>query len=263
MDSVPLVPGDALVVRQPEVHRTDHMSTSELAGRWRLAVGFKVVERKPALDSVYPPSELLCDFCAVQTFGAATRCLLPSMDPGQPPPEWYNMSRYPRRVSNPRRAASPFAHLRFEPAADSAAACPKLAPTEALLNGAIDHAFVEYMNANRDHYDRKDARQGSNATCAAYWHEWGRGGPPAPESILLKVGTRHEEDRGGPRDEPTSALSAWRASVDRAQASKHASRPGRVLQPEPQHRSGADVELRPSAASLARYLRGTRGGRHG
>ena len=43
--NVPLAPGDALILRQPEVHRTDRYKLRP--DQWRLALGFKVLERAP------------------------------------------------------------------------------------------------------------------------------------------------------------------------------------------------------------------------
>lgn len=42
--NVPMQNGDALVLRQPEIHRTDARIDE---GQWRLAVGFKVIESAP------------------------------------------------------------------------------------------------------------------------------------------------------------------------------------------------------------------------
>merc|ERR550532_1244178 len=41
--NVPLSIGEALIVKQPEVHQTDHDNISK--GQWRLGIGFKVVRR--------------------------------------------------------------------------------------------------------------------------------------------------------------------------------------------------------------------------
>ena len=49
ISNIPLKPGDALIVRQPEVHRTDRQALSP--NQWRLALGFKVLHRSPIVQS--------------------------------------------------------------------------------------------------------------------------------------------------------------------------------------------------------------------
>eukprot|EP00965_Chrysotila_dentata_P078554 2588712-Pleurochrysis_carterae.AAC.1 len=50
--NVPLESGDALVLRQTEVHRTD--ATSLAPDQWRLAIGFKVLRKEPVVRASSP-----------------------------------------------------------------------------------------------------------------------------------------------------------------------------------------------------------------
>lgn len=90
--NVPLARGDALILRQPEVHRTDRHPLEP--GQWRLALGFKVLESAP-LDAPRahfgPVSQ---DLTQLQV-----RCpgLVPSITMGQPWPDVYGehlLARY-------------------------------------------------------------------------------------------------------------------------------------------------------------------------
>jgi hypothetical protein len=82
--NVPLAPGDALVLRQPEVHRTDrHRLRPE---QWRLALGFKVLERLPIerMGGEFGPVSQDLRQMQVRWPG-----LLPPIVPGRPWPDVY------------------------------------------------------------------------------------------------------------------------------------------------------------------------------
>ena len=86
--SFELSPGDALVVRQPEIHRTD-TGTLEPA-QWRLALGFKVIERLPLVRGPLETSPFSVDMQKVRLRFPA---LLPPLNLGAPFPDVYDGAR--------------------------------------------------------------------------------------------------------------------------------------------------------------------------
>ena len=85
--SFELSPGDALVVRQPEIHRTDTGALEP--AQWRLALGFKFIERRPLVE--LPDFDLRFgrDWRSVD---AQFPALLPPLQLGRPWPRVYNRS---------------------------------------------------------------------------------------------------------------------------------------------------------------------------
>lgn len=86
----PLEPGDAFILRQPEVHRTDrHRLRSD---QWRLALGFKVLERAPMDSSGKHFGPVSQDLAQLQV-----RCpgLMPPIRPGRPWPDVYGADLLP------------------------------------------------------------------------------------------------------------------------------------------------------------------------
>ena len=77
----PLATGDGFIVRQPEVHRTDRHELRE--GQWRLALGFKVLERRPLDGSRYEFGPVSQDLAQFQLRYPG---LIPPIQPGQPFP---------------------------------------------------------------------------------------------------------------------------------------------------------------------------------
>jgi len=84
---VELAPGDALVLRQPEIHRTDTGALEPT--QWRLALGFKFIERLPLVE--LPDFDLRFgrDWRSVE---ARFPELLPPLQLGRPWPTVYNRS---------------------------------------------------------------------------------------------------------------------------------------------------------------------------
>lgn len=88
--NIPLAPGDALVLRQPEVHRTDRQRLQP--GQWRLALGFKVLERAPIEQWRPEFGPVSQDLTQMQV-----RCpgLLPPIALGRPWPDVYGPELLP------------------------------------------------------------------------------------------------------------------------------------------------------------------------
>lgn len=83
-----LAEGDALVVRQVEVHRTDRQPLEP--GQWRLALGFKVIERLPLVRGPLETSPFSVDMQKVRLRFPA---LLPPLNLGAPFPDVYDGAR--------------------------------------------------------------------------------------------------------------------------------------------------------------------------
>lgn len=89
--NVPLAPGDALVLRQVEIHRTDaHQPESD---QWRLALGFKVMRRRAVLRHGDLQSPFGKDTLAIR---AQWPGLLPEFSLGRPLPLVYNRTAIDR-----------------------------------------------------------------------------------------------------------------------------------------------------------------------
>ena len=101
-----LGPGDALVLRAPEIHRT---AMGQLRpDEWQLGLIFKVLPRARLVSP-------LPDFLTQPLFAAAQRrehwgCVLPPLTPGRLHPDLYNMTRVLECVV-PNRGAPPIPRL--------------------------------------------------------------------------------------------------------------------------------------------------------
>lgn len=82
---VPLAPGDALVLRQMEVHRTDKLPLE--SHQWRLGIGFKVLELSPLMRLPLADSPFSHDYSTVRMLSPG---LLPVLSKGRPFPDVYN-----------------------------------------------------------------------------------------------------------------------------------------------------------------------------
>ena len=84
---LPLDRGEALVLRQPEIHRTDRhpLTTSQ----WRLGIGFKVLERAPLVRLPLPESPFAVDLRFAQMRWPG---LIPRLRRGSPFPSVYNLT---------------------------------------------------------------------------------------------------------------------------------------------------------------------------
>ena len=85
---VPLEAGDALIVRQIEIHRTDMHPLD--AHQWRLALGFKVLRRDVAIRTATTTSSPFG--YDLETCRARWPGLIPAMDVGKTLPHVYNRS---------------------------------------------------------------------------------------------------------------------------------------------------------------------------
>lgn len=98
--SVPMRPGDAVVVRQPEVHMTDGGQLAD--GQWRLAISLKFVERVPIIANstgVTSGGERIWTVGRPESALAAAHAQLvnqhpqlPRALPGLPHPDWYALT---------------------------------------------------------------------------------------------------------------------------------------------------------------------------
>lgn len=89
--NVPLAPGDALVLRQVEIHRTDARRPEP--DQWRLALGFKVMRRRAVLRRGDLQSPFGKDSLAIRTQWPG---LLPEFTIGRPLPVVYNRTALDR-----------------------------------------------------------------------------------------------------------------------------------------------------------------------
>jgi hypothetical protein len=89
--NVPLAPGDALVLRQVEIHRTDAVTPEP--DQWRLALGFKVMRRRPVLRRGDLQSPFGKDSLAIR---AQWPGLLPDFSLDRPLPVVYNRTAIER-----------------------------------------------------------------------------------------------------------------------------------------------------------------------
>lgn len=92
ISNIPLKPGDALIVRQPEVHRTDRQALSP--NQWRLALGFKVLHRSPIVQSRTEFGPVSQDLAQIQLRFPG---LVPIVQPGLPCESPANMPDPDRR----------------------------------------------------------------------------------------------------------------------------------------------------------------------
>ena len=94
---VPLGRGDALILKQTEVHRTDRIPLQP--GQWRLAIGFKVLERAPLQRLPLYNSPFAGDFA---TMGVLWPGLLPPLAVHRPFPDVYDAKRLSTLRDRPR-----------------------------------------------------------------------------------------------------------------------------------------------------------------
>ena len=93
---VPLRRGEGLVLRQLEVHRTDRRALR--AGAWRLAIGFKLLERTPLRRLPLFASPFTGDYATMRALWPG---LLPALATGRPFPDVYDdnaLRAYKRRA---------------------------------------------------------------------------------------------------------------------------------------------------------------------
>ena len=96
VSNVPLGVGDALVLKQLEIHRTDPLVRE---GQWRLALGLKVLERVPLVKGMQETSKL---GRRLEALRAQWPGLLQRAERGVPFPNWYEAVGAARNLSSRR-----------------------------------------------------------------------------------------------------------------------------------------------------------------
>ena len=157
----PLPNGDALIVRQLELHRTDDAQLRP--GQWRLGLGFKVLEARPMQGHVTQRSPF---GQAVSWWNHTLPCMLRPYVVGQPPPTLYDRARLQQQcgragralaeVSKSTMSAAPAAVPTFlpshrfpsAPAASSPSACASTFPAPRHPLVIATHQFLYQLDAS-------------------------------------------------------------------------------------------------------------------